>query len=57
MVDDIDTTNKFDRLRQQAEVLVRHQTDSVQEKPEDIFDLIHELRIHQAAKMNPKMCH
>ena len=43
-----DQSNKFDRLRRQAEVLIHQQSDHAFEGPADILELIHELKIHQA---------
>ena len=43
-----DRSNKFDRLRRQAEELITPPSDSAVEAPTDILDLIHELKIHQA---------
>jgi len=48
MAENKDPTNKFEALRQQAEALIRNQTDAPPEAPPDILELIHELRIHQA---------
>ncbi len=41
-------SNKFDRLRRQAEALISQQLDSAFDAPTDILELIHELKIHQA---------
>ena len=43
-----DPSNKFDRLRRQAEALINHRSDLAFETPADILELIHELKIHQA---------
>lgn len=48
MVENKDSTNKFEELRHQAEELIKKQTEPTPESPPDIFDLIHELRIYQA---------
>lgn len=43
-----DHSKTIDRLRRQAEELVRRRSDSDLETPTDIIELIHELKIHQA---------
>jgi PAS domain-containing protein/DNA-binding NarL/FixJ family response regulator len=43
-----DQSNKFDRLRLQAETLITQPSASDVDAPTDILDLIHELKIHQA---------
>ena len=48
MVDSPDPSDKFERLRQQAEELVGQRPDVAAPPPTSILELIHELRIHQA---------
>jgi PAS domain S-box-containing protein len=48
MPDDLDTSNKFEQLRTQAEELIRQRPDFDVKTPTDMLALIHELRIHQA---------
>jgi len=48
MTSENDVANKFDELRRQAKELIRHRTHPAPETPFDIFELIHELQIHQA---------
>ncbi len=48
MSDDLDPSDKFEQLRQQAEELLHKQPDLAPETPSDILDLIHELKVHQA---------
>jgi DNA-binding NarL/FixJ family response regulator/PAS domain-containing protein len=43
-----DRSNKFDRLRRQAEALIAQPSASDVGAPTDIIELIHELKIHQA---------
>ncbi len=43
-----DQLSKFDRLRRQAEELIRQQSDLAFQAPADMLELIHELKIHQA---------
>ena len=43
-----DQSNKFDRLRRQAEDLIHQRSDRSFEAPADMLELIHELKIHQA---------
>ncbi len=43
-----DQSNKFDRLRRQAEELITQPSNAAIEAPTDILELIHELKIHQA---------
>jgi signal transduction histidine kinase len=43
-----DTSNKFDQLRRQAKALIRQRPDLSPEKSGGIFELMHELNIHQA---------
>jgi two-component system, cell cycle sensor histidine kinase and response regulator CckA len=40
-------SNKFEKLRKQAEELIQKESEFSSEKPSDILELIHELRIHQ----------
>ena len=48
MSERIDSQDKFDRLRRQAETLVARNDQIAAEIPGDIIDLIHELKVHQA---------
>lgn len=43
-----DSDSKFDRLRRQAEELIRHKENFDITSPSDIFELIQELKIYQA---------
>jgi PAS domain S-box-containing protein len=43
-----DQSNKFDRLRRQAQALIDQRPEAAFEAPIDILALIHELQIHQA---------
>ncbi|MFH2218501.1 MAG: response regulator [Pseudomonadota bacterium] len=43
-----DPSNKFDRLRQQAEELIRQRTEFASKTPRDMLELIRELGTHQA---------
>jgi len=47
MPDDLDPSDKFEQLRQQAEELLQKQPDLAPETPSDILDLIHELKVNQ----------
>ena len=47
MLDHQDSSGKFERLREQAEDLIRQRPDSSPDPPPDILELIHELRVHQ----------
>ena len=47
MLDHQDSSGKFERLREQAEDLIRQRPDSSPDSPPDILELIHELRVHQ----------
>ena len=42
-----DSTVKFEKLREQAEELIRRQPEFARKTPEDMLTLIHELKIHQ----------
>jgi two-component system cell cycle sensor histidine kinase/response regulator CckA len=48
MPDHLDPSDKFEQLRQQAEELLHKQVDIAPETPSDIYNLIHELKVHQA---------
>ncbi|MDY6973782.1 MAG: ATP-binding protein [Thermodesulfobacteriota bacterium] len=41
-------SNKFEKLRQQAEKLIQRQSDYANDHTPEVLDLIHELSIHQA---------
>jgi len=41
-------SDKFERLREQAEELIRQQPEVSDAPPDDMLSLIHELKIHQA---------
>jgi PAS domain-containing protein len=41
------TIEKFEKLRRQSEELLQMRPNMFAERPGDIFELIHELRIHQ----------
>lgn len=43
----IDTAIKFERLREQAELLLQKRPEAASPTPAEILELIHELRIHQ----------
>ena len=43
-----DQSNKFDRLRRQAEKLIKERSELDFQAPADLLELIHELKIHQA---------
>ena len=43
-----DSTDRFEKLRRQAEELIRQQTEFAHDKSDDIFELIHELNIYHA---------
>lgn len=44
----LNPSDKFDRLRRQAEELIKERSDLAFQAPTEILELIHELKIHQA---------
>jgi signal transduction histidine kinase/ActR/RegA family two-component response regulator len=43
-----DSIGRFEALRKQAEKLIERQADTADDRPADVLDLIHDLKIHQA---------